>query len=564
MLSMDLPVDAPIERLAPDFAPHVRSKKLHFQALCIDYESEQLQCEIKAAHTSRQQFVFACSGQKYYLDGYVSIHKLRVDVGGETYRNKLEDYEQWLTDEHVLSMQQESIVQQSTNVDQSLLDSSDDDDDEDDDSYAETSNESSAEQAVVEDSARCRLRTNRRVTERLIDHMDDNEQCVGGDEAVGFSDEDVEDDVHLSETSEDRAAIVDDVSEVSNYSFDEDLASFTSSDTDGEEQVADINEQHSTVDENAVPSPVLRSPSPIQMSQFYRRLYDIYGMPVDQVKNLPPNLKKLLSKIRGKHAPSTPVGYAIEYRECSSIEESPDLFKEGVSRSATSHGYCDSCAATLRARQYQIPAYIQHRMAGTEIRAEDVRRTGIIVKEVSSCDFKKSLDQGVLKEWYERQITSMGEARLGASTTEKEILNAVRTGKLRGFIQLSLYCPLEKRQQLEGIPPVLRHATITRDDLCPLMRTQAEENNDMRTPRRLLVSAYEAENGLYTCDMVKYLMSLDIFAYNVLAVYEYKMESVFAQIINKMVDMRMGCKRKGDALGDVYWKLKMNSVRFTD
>lgn len=588
MLINDLPTGAPYQRMAPDFAPRLRSKKLHFQSFCIDRESEEIACEIKAAHTTRQQYLYGCSGAKYFLDGYVSFNKLRMSAADGVFRQKLEDYDEWLTGEHALAMLTEANVQSEQVYSADVLDHNPDDNDGDEDESDDDDYEPRSPSPTIEPPTSRKIHRPRIATDRLIDHAGEVDERVQGDgEDVGFSDDDEELDDGMSENSDDRDAVVDYVSESSHYTNDEEDAVFTSDESSENEDenveettpvevvhVVDQREQTATParEDTSVDN---QSQTDQEMTIFDRQLFSIYGMPIDEVTNLPPNLRKLIGKIRGKRAPRTPVGYAIEFRECQGCADAPDLFREGVSRSATSHGYCDSCADFLRARETIIPNYIRHRMAGTVMRAEDVRRTGILMKEVSSCDFKKSLDQGELKEWYDARITQAGAARLGATSTEKDILNAIQTRKLHGFIQVyitgikytavqvSLYTPLEKRAALAGMPPIIRHMTISRDDLQSPMKEQAMENDDVRTPRNLLVSAYESTNCLYTCEMIRFLMSLGVMAYDVIGVWEYDMKPIFRAIILKMVEKRMECKAMEDILGDVFWKLASFTYKST-
>ena len=136
---------------------------------------------------------------------------------------------------------------------------------------------------------------------------------------------------------------------------------------------------------------------------------------------------------------------------------------------------------------------------------------------------------------------------LAKNPKEAAIVEAVRTGKLFGFVECSISTPDHLKPKFSEFPPVFKNAQISREDVGDFMRAYCEESGALKRPSRLLISSYSAEKVVLITPLLKYYLELGLEVTDISLVVEYPTaRACFAGFADKVTKAR----REGDQSKD--------------
>ena len=79
--------------------------------------------------------------------------------------------------------------------------------------------------------------------------------------------------------------------------------------------------------------------------------------------------------------------------------------------------------------------------------------------------------------------------------SEEQLLQGIIDGRLFGYVQCDIEVPQHLRSYFSNFPPIFKNTVVSREDIGTLMRENAEKENIMAQPRRMLISSFNLTNG---------------------------------------------------------------------
>lgn len=124
------------------------------------------------------------------------------------------------------------------------------------------------------------------------------------------------------------------------------------------------------------------------------------------------------------------------------------------------------------------------------------------------------------------------------NVTEEEIINAVKDGSLKGFVQVDVEFSEDLREKYDRFPLIIGNTWIRSEHWGDFMRDYCEKNGLPLDSKRLLVSGHAARKMLFSCEYLQFLLEMGACVTRVYRVLEFQMETIFRNYIDKMVDGR--------------------------
>ena len=109
----------------------------------------------------------------------------------------------------------------------------------------------------------------------------------------------------------------------------------------------------------------------------------------------------------------------------------------------------------------------------------------------------------------------------------EHILEAVREGRLFGFIQCTLRVSDRDKSRFAELPPIFKNTMVGRDDIGEKMRAYAEAHHLLTRPRRTLISSYFGEEILLSTPLLRWYMSKGLVVDDVQQIIEYEPRACF-------------------------------------
>ena len=97
-----------------------------------------------------------------------------------------------------------------------------------------------------------------------------------------------------------------------------------------------------------------------------------------------------------------------------------------------------------------------------------------------------------LRTSYSFQILQ-AKPRLGSV---QDIIDAIRNNRVFGLVQCDVHVPPHLRDVFTEMPPILKHADNSHQDIGDFMRMYAEDHGIMQQPRRSLIGSLQATHIL--------------------------------------------------------------------
>ena len=90
------------------------------------------------------------------------------------------------------------------------------------------------------------------------------------------------------------------------------------------------------------------------------------------------------------------------------------------------------------------------------------------------------------------------------------------------MVECDIRVPENLRQHFAEMLPVFKNTTVSRDDIGPVMRQYAKDNDIMSTPRRMLVGSYYGEKMLLTTPLLQWYLAPGLVVDHVYQIIEFQ------------------------------------------
>ena len=141
-------------------------------------------------------------------------------------------------------------------------------------------------------------------------------------------------------------------------------------------------------------------------------------------------------------------------------------------------------------------------LANTKTHTAYLRRF-VDVVEMWECEWKGKRIESDTKRFIDAECPRRSSRRM----TQQQILAGVVDGTLFGMVECDVRVPEELQDYFSEMQPVLKNASVTQDDIGPLMRQYAEEHDIMSAPRRMHVGSYRGDNILLATPLLRWYLA---------------------------------------------------------
>ena len=126
--------------------------------------------------------------------------------------------------------------------------------------------------------------------------------------------------------------------------------------------------------------------------------------------------------------------------------------------------------------------------------------------------------------------------------SEEQLLQGIIVGRLIGYVQCDIEVPEYLRSYFSNFPPIFKNTEISRENIGPLMRENAEKENIMPQPRRMLISSFILTNGTIITPLLLFYLKLGLICKKIHLFVQYTPRKCFNIFVQSAVDAR----RPGD------------------
>ena len=218
------------------------------------------------------------------------------------------------------------------------------------------------------------------------------------------------------------------------------------------------------------------------------------------------------------------------------------------------HHSCRKCPAGMRNNR---PELYQKTMA----KIAYLESLNYCVRVQWECEFISTMrnDPSLMSEY--RKYKPEFLQKYPKQCTEADIIAAIRNDEIFGFVMCSVKTPPQLRDRFRDFPPLFGNVNVEYDIIGQHMQEYCQSKGvKYNKPRRMLVSGLDAENMLFSTDLLAYYMRLGLVVYDVTEITEYCRSRPFRDFIDLAAQKRRETaqNKKTKVIGDMY-KLLMNA-----
>ena len=111
--------------------------------------------------------------------------------------------------------------------------------------------------------------------------------------------------------------------------------------------------------------------------------------------------------------------------------------------------------------------------------------------------------------------------------TQQQILAVVVDDTLFGMVDCDVCVPKELQYYFSKMQPVIKNASVTRDDIGPFMRQYAEDHDILSKPRFMLVDSFRGVNILLATPLLRWYLAHGLVVDRVYQIIEYEPNPCF-------------------------------------
>lgn len=194
-----------------------------------------------------------------------------------------------------------------------------------------------------------------------------------------------------------------------------------------------------------------------------------------------------------------------------------------------------------------------------------IREQGIQLVCKWECDWKREKKS----DYVQQILTRIKSVNLypetegtKSSMTEDQICSKIKDGSFFGVIKCDIEVPHDKRKYFEIFPPLFKKASVTIDDVGEYTKKLCEQQEQLKTPRELLISSFTSKETILTSGLVKWYLDHDLVITNIHWTLEYTPDLMFNKHVNLAADLRRKSDENPEKFGNVQNSVKVmtNSI----
>ena len=124
------------------------------------------------------------------------------------------------------------------------------------------------------------------------------------------------------------------------------------------------------------------------------------------------------------------------------------------------------------------------------------------------------------------------------SLSEEKLLPGIIDGQLFGYGQCDIEVPEHLRSYFSNFPPTFKNTVVSRDNIGNLMSKNAEKENIMPQPRRMLISSFFLTNGTIITPLLLFYLQLGLVCKKIHRFVQYTPRNCFNNFVQSAVDAR--------------------------
>ncbi|XP_038054119.1 uncharacterized protein LOC119726483 [Patiria miniata] len=177
----------------------------------------------------------------------------------------------------------------------------------------------------------------------------------------------------------------------------------------------------------------------------------------------------------------------------------------------------------------------------TEQTSAYIRQHGFQLKEMWECEWRQILStEPGAKQFVESHRLPHHNRK---TMNQREIINAVMDGSIFGLIECDIEVPEALRDDFAEMPPIFKNVDIDRADIGEHMRSYAEREGVMKTPRRSLIGSMFAKKILLATPLLQWYLNHGLEVLHIHEVIQYRPSACFKPFGEAVSDAR----RDGDS-----------------
>ena len=122
--------------------------------------------------------------------------------------------------------------------------------------------------------------------------------------------------------------------------------------------------------------------------------------------------------------------------------------------------------------------------------------------------------------------------------SEEQLLQGIIVGRLFGYVQCDIEVPQHLRSYFSNFSPIFKTTVVSREDIGNLMRENAEKENIMPQPRRMLISSFILLNGTIITPLLLFYLKLGLVCKKIHLFVQYTPRKCFNKFVQSAVDAR--------------------------
>ena len=126
--------------------------------------------------------------------------------------------------------------------------------------------------------------------------------------------------------------------------------------------------------------------------------------------------------------------------------------------------------------------------------------------------------------------------------TSVEVLEAVKNDKFYGFLECDIEVPKHLQEHFSEMPPIFKHASLSRKDLSDEMLSFSQDCNILRQPQKSLISSFFGKKVLLLTTLLKWYLEHGLIVNKIYQIVQFEGYSAFTHFGETVCQMR----RKAD------------------
>ena len=214
------------------------------------------------------------------------------------------------------------------------------------------------------------------------------------------------------------------------------------------------------------------------------------------------------------------------------------------------HGH--GCSSTTSVSIGGITA--QQRFNKTALKRQYLEQLGYKVVSIWECDWRKEVNNTpAIKEFLQAFYRhTYGQNK---EMTEDDILNAIKQGKMFGFVECDIRVPDNLVARFSEMPPIFKNVCLDREHLSEHMKQFAETEGYLKRPQRYLIGSLYGTKILLLTELLKWYLEQGLVVDKIYQVIEFEK----AQILKPFGESVTAARRAGDT--DVAQKLLASTAK---